>query len=153
MTRMPLPESDHILRHVKPTAFDEGRVQGAAFGWIPKGPDDGLSVNWIEHADGTTVEDKIALIRRLRRLTWKKTHKLAVLNVGRVRADLRVKMAELGLNCSPDVVHDPLTATDMFPADPTHCLITGIPNNDSPEAEAVFDALAACVESHVPALQ
>ena len=61
-------------------------------------------------------------------------------------------MEALGLALSPDVVHDPLTATDKFLADPTHSLITGIPNNDSPEAEAVFDTLAACVESHLPAL-
>ena len=67
MTRTPLPDADHILRHVKPTAFDNGRVQGAAFGWMPKQPDDGLSVNWIEHADGATQDEKIQFIRTRRR--------------------------------------------------------------------------------------
>jgi hypothetical protein len=152
MTRTPLPDADHILRHVKPTAFDNGRVQGAAFGWMPKQPDDGLSVNWIEHADGDTQDEKIEFIRARRRLTWKKSHKLAILNVGRLRTDVRQKMEALGFDQCAEVVHDPLDATDQWPADPTHALIAGIPNNESPEAEAVFDSLAACVESHLPAL-
>ena len=111
MTRTPLPNADHILRHVKKTAFDNGRVQGAAFGWMSKQPDDGLSVNWIEHADGAARNDKIEYIRARRRLEWKKSHRLAILNIGRVRADVRQKMEALGLALSPDVVHDPLTAT------------------------------------------
>ena len=147
-----IPDVDHIVRHVKPTAFDEGRVLGAAFGWLPKQQGDGLSVNWVERAEGDTEHDKIEFIRSRRRLVWKKSHRLAILNVGRVRAEAGKKMEALGLNQTAVVVHDPLDATDKWPADPTHALIAGIPNNDSPEAEAVYDCIAACVERHVSAM-
>lgn len=154
MTNVPLPDADHILRHVKPTAFDNNRVQGAAFEWRRKNANDGLSCNWMEISEGTTRDEKIEYIRSRRRLIWKKSHKLAILNVGSVKAAAKRQMDALGLTLSPDVIHDPLGADagQAWVADPTHALVIGIPDSDSPQAEAVFDAIAGCVQGYVAAL-
>lgn len=147
-----IPSTDHILRHVKATAFDDGRVLGAAFEWTPKRDNDGASVNWMEIADGGNVDEKVEDIRLRRRLTWKRSHRLALLNVGTVRSSLAALIRASGLNLSPDVVWDPLEANAQYPLDLTHSLIVGIPFDDSPEAEAVRDLLAAAVVRVMPAL-
>ncbi len=50
MTRNDLPESDHIVRYVRPSLVEEnGTANGAEFRLRPDRPDDtGLSVNWLE---------------------------------------------------------------------------------------------------------
>ena len=147
-----IPDADHILRHVKATAFDDGKVLGAAFEWMPKRPNDGASVNWIERAEGDGREAKIDYIRHRRRLTWKKSHRLAILKAGQVRSTLQLHLSALGIDMHPDIVTDPLNAEGDKPADPTHALIEGIPHGDTPEAEAIRDCLAAAVLETVAAL-
>ena len=148
----PIPDDDHILRHVKATAFDDNKVLGAAFEWTPKRRGDGASVNWVERAQGDSRYAKIDDIRQRRRLIWKKTHRLAVLHVAGVRSTLVTQLAALGLEMHPDVVHDPLLAEGDYPEDPTHALITGIPHGDTPEAEAIRDCLVDAELETVPAL-
>jgi hypothetical protein len=128
MTRQAVPDDDHILRHVKPSAIDDGQIQGAAFEWRPKKIDDGISVNWIECAEGSNLQEKIDYIRQRRRLQWKKSHRLAKLNVGHTRRTVEVRSIDLGLALSPIVVQDPLEEEldrDYAP-DPTHALVMPI---------------------------
>jgi hypothetical protein len=42
-------------------------------------------------------------------------------------------------------VHDPLDANETYPADPSHCLVPGVPVQDTPEAALVKDLIADCI--------
>lgn len=148
----PIPDPDHVLRHVNALHHDNGTVHGDAFSWKPKRPGDGCSVNWIERAQGDDRAAQIEDIRRVKRREWKASHRLAILNVGEVRQTLAAKLAELGLVGDPDVFHDPLESTDTHPLpDDTHALILGIPHEDSPAGMAVRASLATIVIEALPA--
>ena len=153
MTKQPLPDHDHVLRHVNARSFD-GRVLGEAFVSTPRNEDDGLSVNWIEIAGGATLEHKIEYIRSKRRHEWKKSHRLAKLNVGRIRTTVPILARQYGLMVTAIAIHDPLDEdlAKNKPSDPTHSLIMGLSNGGAAVEEAVRDILANCVEEHFPAL-
>lgn len=147
-----IPDPDHVLRHVNALHHDNGSVQGDAFSWKPKRPGDDCSVNWLERAHGDNRAAQIEDIRRVKRRQWKASHRLAILNVGEVRQTLGAKLVELGLGGDPDVIHDPMEASDAHPlADETHWLIMGIPHDDSPTALAVRASLATIVIETLPA--
>lgn len=79
----PIPDENHVARHVKYTALDEaGNVTSAAF--IPRPNEDYLSVQWAEYLG---PYGQLATVDKIREalalsLALKPTQKIAMLNVG-----------------------------------------------------------------------
>lgn len=142
-----LPRVDHILRHVKGRQFDSktGGINGEAFKRRQK-DSDGLSVYWLECFAELDHRGQLQEIRRRCRLTRTKTHRFAKLNVGTLLENLRVEQPLL------DVVRDPLPATADYEEDPSHSLITGLPDALDERAGLIGDMIACCVEKTYPAL-
>lgn len=142
-----LPAADHVVRYVKPTLIQEdGTVNGADFRLRPNRPDEtGVSVNWLEAFDGDKAH-QVAHVRRLYRLTVRRTGRFAELNVGAVREKVAEELATLR------IVHDPLDAEGDFEADPSHAEIVGLPPGDSPEADMIGDLITECVITMHPAI-
>lgn len=61
----PVPDSDHILRYVKPTSIHEGVIIGDAF--LGRSSEEDPSVNWIEYFPGD-LDNKLSEIRKRRRV-------------------------------------------------------------------------------------
>jgi len=135
-----LPAGDHIVRYVKPSMIEEdGTANGAEFRLRPNRPDEtGLSVNWLEVFDADKAQ-QIAQVRRLYRLSVKRTGRFAELNIGEVRAKVAEELESLR------ILHDPLAAEGVFADDNSHAEITGLPSGDSPEADMIGDMIAECV--------
>jgi hypothetical protein len=125
---------------------DRGVITGSAF--VLRNNEGGLSINWLERLTGG-IETRLAEVRRRARITYSNNGLLAVLGVGRTRLFV---CTESSPQCDLRFVQDPLPATDTFAADDSHGLIIGVPEDgDSPEAEAVGDLIASCVERTFPA--
>jgi hypothetical protein len=134
-----LPDRDHVLRYVSPRHVDGDVVDGEAFLARPR--ESAPSANWLEWFD-PPIENQLAGVRSVARLTYAKTGRLARLNVGQTRQYVRENDPN-GLMLS--FVHDPLGVEGTHPADPSHTLIKGIPVQDTPEAALVKDLIAGCV--------
>ena len=132
--------ADHILYYVKPTQIDDGVVSGGAFVARPS-DHDGLSVNWLEWFD-PPIERQIDGVRSVARITYRKSGRLARLNVGNVKRHVRenAPFAPALL-----ITHDPLAPEGAYPADPTHALVDGAQAQRSDEAALVGDLIAECI--------
>jgi hypothetical protein len=137
---------DHVLRYMRPRHVDGGVVNGEGF--LTRPGEDAPSVNWLEWFD-QPIENQVAGVRRLARLTYAKTGLLARINVGQTIRYVR-ENAPGGLALS--FAHDPLDTNRTHPADPSHCLIRGVPVLDTPEAALVKDLIADCILQLFPAV-
>ena len=139
MSQVELPDSDHVIRYVKPSMIGTtGKARGGAFMLRRhRASEDGLSVQWLEYSGTKGASAEVQLLKRattLRsRLTLSKNGRLAELNVGRTRARCHEEDVALGF------VHAPL------PDDESHSEILGLPDGDSPEGEMIGDLIAQCV--------
>ena len=142
-----LPAADHIVRYIKPSMVQEdGAANGADFRLRPDRPDEtGLSVNWLEAFD-SDKESQLAEVRRLYRLTVRRTGRFAELNIGAVREKVAEELETLR------IVHDPLDSESGFEADPSHAEFTGLPPGDSDQAMMIGDLIAECVIDMHPAI-
>ena len=138
MNSRSLPADDHVVRYVRPTHIEEDEVDADAF--ILRASEEHLSVNWLEKLPGDR-QHQLATLRRLLRLRLARNGRLATLNVGRTKAFLA------SYRHSIDVISDPLPATDLHPADPSHAGITDLPSpRDHSAAVFVGALLAQCIE-------
>ena len=83
-----LPENDHIVRYVRPSNLEFGKVNIAEFKLREDRPNEkGVSVNWLEYYENLSKEEQLAEVRRVKasRLTLRKNGKFAELNVERSR--------------------------------------------------------------------
>lgn len=135
----PVPETDHVLRYIPPRHVESGVVNGEAFLTRPR--EEAPSVNWLEWFN-PPIENQVAGVRRITRLRFAKTGQLARLNVGHTTRYVKENDPN-GLHLS--FVHDQLEANEQYPADPSHCLIHGIPVLDTPEGALVKDLIADCI--------
>jgi hypothetical protein len=135
----PLPDTDHVLRYIKPRHVENGVVNGEGF--LTKPGEDAPSVNWLEWFDAP-IENQVAGVRSAARLIYAKTGQLARLNVGQTTQYVRENDPS-GLTLA--FVHDPLDSNKTFGADPSHALIQGVPVQDTPEAALVKDLIADCI--------
>jgi hypothetical protein len=132
----PVANDHHVARHCKGTQLREDGTPGpGAFicdDW------DGISCNWLEHFAGN-MEDQLAGVRAVvaSRRTVTGSHRLAVLNVGAVRARAAEKLA-----LSLAVVKDPLPEEGGKPPDPSHALIEQVAEA---ARTALGELLASCV--------
>lgn len=145
--RTDLPTGDQIVRYVKPSMIQEdGTVDGSDFRLRSARPDEtGLSVNWLE-AFGLGKNHQLGEVRRLCRLRLRPKGRFAEMNVGMVIREVAKELETLR------VVHDPLSATEAFDADPSHAEIIGLPPGDSDQAALVGDLIAECVIDTHPAI-
>ena len=138
MNPLSLPADDHVVRYVRPTHIQEDEVDAGAF--ILRASEERLSVNWMEKLPGDR-QRQLATLRRLLRLRLARNGRLATLNVGRTKAFL------LSGHHPVDIISDPLAATDIHPADPSHAGITDLPTpRDHSAAVFVGALLSQCVE-------
>ncbi len=143
-----LADKDHVVRYVKPASIDNGIINGSEFRLRPHRPDDtGVSVNWLECFEGKNKEDQLDEIRRLRRLTWKKTGCLAELNIGKTKRHVFNEIDNIAF------ISDPLNKESGYEADPSHSLITGLPDGTSEMAELIGDMIAECILDTYPAIK
>jgi len=131
-----IPESDHILRYIRPRHVENGVVNGEGF--LTRPGEHAPSVNWLEWFD-PPLENQVAGVRSVTRLTYAKSGQLVRLNVGQTTRYVRENDPN-GLTLS--FVHDPLDAYGTHPPDPSHSLIEGVPVQDTPEAALVKDLIA-----------
>lgn len=139
-----LPESDHIVRYVKPRNMEDGQVSIAEFRLREN--EKGVSVNWLEYYENLSKEEQLAEVRVASRLVLRKNGRFAELNVGRIKNFLAKELPGLR------VIHTPLDAEEEFPADPSHSEITGLPSDNSEQADLVAEMIAKCVCALHPAI-
>ena len=145
MTAGDLPDADHVVRYARfIDLLDEGTLNCSAFQL--RKAESGLSVNWLECFGDKTKSQQLDEVRRLIRLTMKRSGRLAELNVGQTRKKVDRLLDELRF------IHMPLDADENFEADPSHSEIVGLPPKDSPEADMIGDLIATCVIEVHPAL-
>ena len=134
-----VPKTDHVLRYIRPRHVEDGVVNGEAF--LTRPGEDAPSVNWLEWFD-SPLENQVAGVRSVTRLTYAKTGKLARLNLGQTTRYVRENHPN---SLTISFVHDPLDANETYPLDASHCLIHGVPVQDTPEAALVKDLIADCI--------
>ena len=142
-----LPKSDNIVRYIKPSMIQEdGTADGSNFRLRSSTLDEvGVSVNWLEALE-PELNAQLSAVRALSRIQLRRNGRFAQLNVGTVFGLVAEELETLS------IVHDPLTETGNFDADPSHSLITGLPPGDSDHAMLIGDLIADCVIAMHPAL-
>ena len=144
MNENDLPDNAHVVHYVKPTSkHEDGSVDGSAFRLRPS--DNGLSVNWLEYFSDLTKAQQLDEVRRLSRLTIRRSGCLAELGVGATK-QYAPELTALRF------VHKPLAAENGYEADPSHSEITGLPQGDSPQAALIGDLIAECIQAIHPAI-
>ncbi|MXZ55380.1 MAG: hypothetical protein F4227_08790 [Gammaproteobacteria bacterium] len=140
-----LPEKDHIVRYVKPTALrEDGSADGSAFLLRLNHKDDaGLSVNWLE-VFGHDKRHQLEEVRRLCRLKLSRAGRFVEMNIGTVTREIAKERD------SVRIVHKPLEPKGGFEADPSHAEISGLPPGNSDEAMLIGDLIAQCIVSDHP---
>jgi hypothetical protein len=142
LSKEPIADHHHIVRHCQPNALrpEDGSPSPAAFIDDDR---DGISCNWLEYFSGdqssriVQVREAIAAQRTLR-----KSHKLAILNVGAARS-----RALESLRQRIFIVKDPLPELNGKPPDPSHALIEQVADTFQ---VALGEALAESVLQSVP---
>lgn len=140
-----IPREHTVLRHVKGTLIDQGKVDGSAFvrRQDPSGNvETGLSVEWLEIAEGDTVALKVEAIRKSFRREVKNSHRFAALPVGVTKDHVEVGAIALGADLSLRFEHEPLLAEDGKPPNPHHSEIFGTQEPDHALAVAIGDLMA-----------
>lgn len=147
----PVPDQDHILRYIGGTHVDKDDagqpvITGGAF--IAKPKDDNCpSYNWLEAIAGT-LEEQVQQVRDAARMKYGGTARLARLNVGQVKQFIRDETEGHEVT----VIHDPLMADDNHPKpDPSHALMTNVPDENDPQGELIGDLIRLCVIDTFPA--
>lgn len=137
-----LSDEDDILRHMTPKSIHEkedGELAYLGNGFISKPKDEGSpSYNWLQ-GFGSDPEKSLIEIRKRARLTFKKTHRLAELNVGKVLQAVNSVRVD-GLISSVEL--SPLIGNASHLPDPSHCVMTNIPEDGDAQAEAIGDIIA-----------
>jgi len=147
MTKVDLPNDEHVVRYVKPTMVKEdGTISPKEFVLRHERPDEtGLSVNWLE-IFGWDKSYQLKKVRRLSRLQLSKNGRFAEMNVGKIKKKVAEEMDSLR------IIHNPLEAEGSYEADPSHAEITGLPAGDSDQATIIGYLIAECVLKLYPAI-
>ena len=75
-----LPENDHVVRYVKPSSIEPGRVSITEFRLHEDRADgEGVPVNWLECYKNLSKEKQLAEVRRGSRLRLRKNGRFAEL--------------------------------------------------------------------------
>jgi hypothetical protein len=137
----PVPDPDHALRYIGKKHVDKGTNQVNGSGFLARPGEDAPSANWIECFEGP-IENQLSEIRERKRFKYEKRGRLVRLNVGNTRQHI-VSNAPFSINFA--FLHDPLPAEDDRPEDPSHALMHGAPELDTPEGEMIQDLFLDCI--------
>ena len=140
MTTRDIPDSDHVVRHVRSSLVAHDRVDGSAF--LRRAGEEAVSVNWLEFFPGDHAS-QLSRVRGVIQLELRRNARFATLNVGEAKQAVEQAAHDVGFGIG--VHSDPRPATATLPADPSHAVISGLPSWDSSEALFVGDLLARCV--------
>lgn len=151
MSNEVIPNADHLIRYVGGRFVDQGEegspvIDGAGFLARPKKENNRPSFNWLEKFAGDDAE-RLDSIRGVSRLIYGATAKLVKLNVGSAKTEV----FEHASNHEIEVISDPLMEEGGFPADPSHALMTNIPDLNDPYGDLIGDILARCILEIFPA--
>lgn len=116
----PIPGSDHVTRHCGPKRLDENDWPTAEAFYRDEG-EKSISVNWLEETGADTLNNRLDAVRAelASYRTIRKSHRLAMLNVGDALAALqREKQLAVGFRHEPE------------PGKPTHSGIHGMGVHD-----------------------
>jgi hypothetical protein len=127
-----IPDNDNIARFCLPSKIDNGQIQATAF--MLRQNEESLSVNWLESLKCSNRESEITQIREIysKRFTVKPLAKITVLNVGKVRKEVRKKSPD-GRNL--EVLHEPLED------DPSHSGIYNLKPDNELIAELILETI------------
>ena len=104
-----IPDEDHIARYCGFGTLDEdGKIGATAF--MLRKDENELSVDWLEFLSCSNREDEIIEIRKVytsNRSVGTKA-KIAILNVGKLRQNVREKLEKKPDYQELQVIHDPL---------------------------------------------
>lgn len=139
-----MPNSDHILRYIRPTDIDNGVIGGSGF--LRRQNESSLSVNWLECFCGD-LNSQVEEVRRRARITYAAKGKLARLNVENVCRHV----ASQSNTCRLRVAKNPLLSENNYEEDPSHALVEGVPSANDPEGEFIGDLIAECLIDSFPA--
>jgi hypothetical protein len=139
-----IPDTGNVVRYLRPTQVDGDVVD--AGGFFRAGENE-PSVNWLE-AFPDPISNQLSNVRRVTRITYAATGHLVQLPVG--------KTCEFVRQNDPNAVKiafkkEALPADGNWPEDPSHAVITGMPDHRTPEAALIRDLLARCVVNIHPA--
>ena len=106
-----------------------------------------LSCNWLEYYEGS-LSEQIQQVRNTTHLTYGATGRLVRLNVGKVIQEVAV-----GTKGSREVsiIHDPLDQENGRVANPSHALMTNVPDENDPQGELIRDIISNCIQETFPA--
>ena len=132
-----VPDSDHVLRHIKGRFIEGDEIDGGGFRL--RETETELSFNWIEYYRTLTSDEQLQKIRDTFPLEVKKKDKFVKLNVGRAKNHVSREHPEGKVI---DFIED---GDDEVPS---HCLMTVVPEID----EMIGDLLVECILEVFPAI-
>lgn len=146
-----IPQDDHVVRyvggqHVERDINDQPVMLGSGFIARPRDANN-VSCNWLDCFGGSLTE-QVQQVRDVARVKYGARGRLGRLNVGQV-----VRQIEAGTDGRREVeiIHDPLDAQGDWLPDPSHALMTNVPDENDPEGELIGDLIALCVLESFPA--
>jgi len=154
---MLISDENHILRHVTLNDYGindstgEAMVYGSAFIDEPR-HEGKVSYAWREFHQGAADKyEQVALVRDEFHRKFKKTDLLAELNLMSCYQQLETHFPDISSGIH--VEHNPLLGTDRYPQPfGSHALMVGVPDNNSPIAEAIGDIIAEALSGAYPAV-
>jgi len=140
-----LDPKHHIVRYVKPGQMQGEEINGGAFLARPT-DGNGVSYNWIEYYPDP-LETQMNCIRACARLNYAATGKLVKLNIEKTLNEIKNVIGDL----KTTVNYNPLDPENGYPADPSHALMTNIPEDGDALAEAIGDLIRDTLIETYPA--
>ncbi|MCA3584375.1 MAG: hypothetical protein IOD03_11890 [Methylocystis sp.] len=139
-----LNDNHNVVRYIKPRHIDNGVINGEGF--LCRPGEDAPSVNWLECFSGP-LENQLSEIKKLKRISYARTGRLAKLNVGNTKKYISDNHRD---RLKVYFIIDAKDAEGTFLPDPSHSLITNIPVENTPEAALIKDLISDCVVCSFP---
>jgi hypothetical protein len=130
MNGEPIPDLDHVLRHVNARHIQGEDLDGSAFRLREN--EAYLSFNWMEYYRNRSPDEQFQIIRDTFPLKCKKKDKFVKLNVGSAKRHVKKEHPEKKVI---DFIEDGI------PVVPSHCRMTCQPEMDA----MIGDLLADCI--------
>jgi hypothetical protein len=130
MNGEPIPDPDHVLRHVNARHVQGEDIDGGGFRLRDNEKE--LSFNWMEYYRNRAPDEQLKLVRDTFPLKLKKKDKFVKLNAGAAKHHVSSEHPEKKVI---DFIEDGDEKV------PSHCLMTGNPDID----EMIGDLLAECI--------
>jgi len=136
MTGDAIPPSDHVVRYVSPSKYNNGMLDWTAL--LPREVDAGeSSFNWLEYFQKSSAEENLAEVKRTHKLNRRPKGIYAKLNVGNSAARMK---NDHSLSREITFVHKPIDSNV------SHAVMIGLQHDDE-ESGAILNG---CVIDFMP---